>query len=173
ADIDKGYKWNIEDMYSDEAQWAEDCKKVEQEANAFVKFSGHLDDGGKTLLAALTTKDEIWLTLERVYVYARMRKDEDNRVSRYQSMADKASSLIAKTAAAMSFFTPELLEIPEEKLLAFFDKEKGLATYRFIIENTLREKAHILSKNEEMLMAQFSELVPATNTILYDQQRRY
>ncbi|MEG1930908.1 MAG: oligoendopeptidase F [Anaerovorax sp.] len=165
ADIDKGYKWNIEDMYSDEAQWAEDCKKVEQEANAFVKFSGHLDDGGKTLLAALTTKDEIWLTLERVYVYARMRKDEDNRVSRYQSMADKASSLIAKTAAAMSFFTPELLEIPEEKLLAFFDKEKGLAIYRFIIENTLREKAHILSKNEEMLMAQFSELVPATNTI--------
>lgn len=164
-EIDSKYKWNIEDMYKDESQWEEDCKKVDQESSDFIKFSGKLGDGGKTLLEALKTKDEIWLTLERVYVYGRMKKDEDNRTSKYQSMADKASSLISKTAAYMSFFTPELLEIPEEKLLTFFEKEKGLELYRFVIENTLREKAHILSKNEERLMAQFSELVPATNNI--------
>lgn len=164
-DIDGKYKWNIEDMYSDEATWENDCKRVEKQGAAFVKFSGKLADGGKTLLEALEAKDEIWLILERVYVYARMKKDEDNRVSKYQAMSDKASSLIAKTAAYMSFFTPELLEIQEDVLLSFFDKEKGLELYRFIIENTLREKAHVLSKNEEMLMAQFSEITPATNTI--------
>ena len=37
--------------------------------------------------------------------------------------------------------------------------------YRFYIESLLREKDHILSDAEERIMAQFSEVTPATNQI--------
>ncbi|WP_027399965.1 oligoendopeptidase F [Anaerovorax odorimutans] len=163
--IDKKYKWNIEAMYNDESNWERDYKSVEEKAEKFMEFSGRLGEGASILLDALQQKDNIWLILERVYVYARMKKDEDNRISKYQAMADRAQSLIAKTASFMSFFTPELLEIPEEKLKGFIEEEDGLKIYKFVIDEVLREKIHILSKSEENLIAQFSEVTSATNNI--------
>ncbi|MEL7655766.1 MAG: oligoendopeptidase F [Bacillota bacterium] len=163
--IDQKYKWNIDKMYSDDEQWKSDYKIVEDKAKDFVEYSGKLGDSPQILLEALQKKDNIWLVLEKVYVYARMKKDEDNRVNKYQAMSDKASSLIAKTSSYMSFFTPELLEIPEEKLRGFITSEEGLKLYEHAINDTLREKAHILTKNEENLMAQFSEIAGSTNDI--------
>ena len=160
--INQEYKWKIDAMYSDEEQWKTDYKTVEDKAKDFVEYSGKLGESPQTLLEALQKKDNIWLVLEKVYVYARMKKDEDNRVTKYQAMSDKAGTLIAKTSSYLSFFTPELLEIPEEKLRGFLEAEKGLKLYEHAINSTLREKAHVLSKSEENLMAQFSEIAGST-----------
>ncbi|MBE6030728.1 MAG: oligoendopeptidase F [Clostridiales bacterium] len=164
-EIDKKYKWNIEAMYPDEAKWDTDISECTEAAAKFAEFAGHLGDSAATLLDALRTKDEIWQKLERAFVYARMRKDEDNRVSKYQAMCDKSQVAIAKVASSMSFFTPELLDIPEERLLGFIDEEEGLKVYEFLIKDTLRMKAHVLSKAEENIMAQMSEITGAADDI--------
>lgn len=163
--IDQRYKWNIEEMYPDEEQWKVDYKTVEEKAKDFAVYSGRLGESPQVLLEAIQKKDTIWLILEKVYTYARMKKDEDNRVTRYQAMSDKAGSLIAKASSYLSFFTPELLEIPEEKLKSFLAAEQGLKLYEHAINDILREKAHVLSKAEENLMAQFSEIAGATNDV--------
>lgn len=163
--IDQRYKWKIDAMYSDDEQWKADYKTVEDKAKDFVVYSGRLGESPQILLEALQKKDNIWLLLEKVYVYSRMKKDEDNRVTKYQAMSDRSGSLIAKTSSYMSFFTPELLEIPEEKLRGFLEAEKGLKLYEHSINDILREKAHVLSKNEENLMAQFSEIAGSTDDI--------
>jgi oligoendopeptidase F len=163
--IDPKYKWNIEEMYPDEEQWKVDYKTVEDKAKDFTAYSGRLGEGPKVLLEAMQKKDNIWLILEKVYTYARMKKDEDNRVTKYQAMSDKAGTLIAKTSSYLSFFIPELLEIPEEKLRGFLDAEEGLAIYKHAISEILREKAHVLSKPEENLLAQISEITGATNDV--------
>lgn len=163
--IDQKYKWKIDEMYSDEDQWKNDYKTVEDKAKDFVVYSGKLGESPQILLEALQKKDNIWLVLEKVYVYARMKKDEDNRANKYQAMSDKASSLIAKTSSYLSFFIPEILEIPEDKLKGFLAAEEGLKLYEHSINDILREKAHVLSKNEENLMAQFSEITGSTNDV--------
>ena len=163
--IEQKYKWKIEEMYSDEDQWKNDYKTVEDKAKDYVEYSGKLGESPRILLEALQKKDNIWLILEKVYVYARMKKDEDNRATKYQAMSDKASSLIAKTSSYLSFFTPELLEIPEEQLRSFLKAEEGFKMYEHAINEILREKAHVLTKNEENLMAQFSEIAGSTNDI--------
>jgi len=163
--IDPKYKWNIEEMYPDEEQWKTDYQTVEEQAKDFADYSGRLGESPQILLEALQKKDHIWLILEKVYTYARMKKDEDNRVDRYQAMSDKAGSLIAKVSSYMSFFTPELLEIPEDKLRGFLKAEAGLALYEHAISDILRQKAHVLSKTEENLMAQMSEITGATNDV--------
>lgn len=163
--IDKKYKWNIEAMYENEEDWKRDYKIVEDKAKDFTEFTGRLGESSKVLLEAFQKKDSIWLILERVYVYARMKKDEDNRVTKYQAMSDKAQSLIAKTSSYMSFFTPELLEIPEEKIKGYIAAEDGLKLYEYAINDLLREKVHVLSKKEENLIAQFSEITSSTNAI--------
>ena len=163
--IERKYKWNIEEMYRDESEWKKDYQAVEEKAKDFVGFSGRLGESPQILLEALQKKDRIWQILEKVYVYARMKKDEDNRVNKYQAMNDKAGTLIAKTSSYLSFFVPELLELPEEKLRGFLEAEEGLKIYEYAMQVLLREKAHVLSKSEENLMAQFSEVTSSTNDI--------
>ena len=164
-EIAKEYKWNIEDMYPDESAWDKDLEECLKAAENFAKYNGRLTESAQTLLAALKDNDAIWRKIEHAYVYAAMKKDEDNRVNKYQAMDDKCGSVMAKIAAATSFFTPELLEAPSEKIEKFIDEEPGLKQYRFLLESTLREKEHILSSAEENILAQMSEITGATSDV--------
>jgi oligoendopeptidase F len=164
-EIPDGYKWNIELMYADEQAWEDDLAKASMYAERYARYSGKLGESAKTLLSALRDMDRVWLTAERVYVYARMRRDEDNNDSKYQAMADRAQALFAKVAAELSFFTPEFLAIPKTRLAGFRRSEKGLAGYAHIIDVLLRKKPHVLGKKEENLLAVLSEPLSATNEI--------
>ena len=124
-----------------------------------------MTDSSEILFEALDEKDKIWRKLEHAFVYAAMKKDEDNRVDKYQSMDDKCGSAIAKVSAAMSFFAPELLAADEEKILHYIDENPKLKLYRFALEDALREKKHVLSAAEENILAQLSEVTGATNDI--------
>lgn len=163
--IDSKYKWNIEAMFSDESQIEPILQEVLEEAGSYSDFAGRLTESAATLLSALRQRDAIWQKLEKVYVYARMRRDEDNRKTEYQAMTDRCQTVIAQVSAAMSFFTPELLSASEETLLSYIRQEPGLAQYEFFIRDLLREKAHVLSKEEENILAQMGEITGATNDI--------
>ncbi len=163
--IEKKYKWDIEAMYPDESKWQNDLDDSVKAAEDFAKFSGHLTESADTLYEALTARDAIWQKLEHAYVYATMRKDEDNRVAKYQSMDDKCGMIIAKVSALMSFFSPELLAAPEEKILGYIDEKPELEQYRYLLTDALREKAHVLSTAEENILAQLSEVTGATSDI--------
>lgn len=164
--IDSKYKWNIEAMIPDESVIDDHLKQISEDAAGYTeKFAGNLTSSGETLLAALKARDDIWQRLEKIFVYARMRRDENNAENRYQAMSDKCQSVIAAVSAAMSFFTPELLSAPEEKILGYLDTTDGLEVYTFLIKDTLRQKAHVLSAAEENILAQMSEVTGATNDI--------
>lgn len=165
SDIDAKFKWDIEAMYPDEAQWEKDIAGCVSAAEKFTRVQGKVTDSSDILFEALDEKDKIWRKLEHAFVYAAMKKDEDNRVDKYQSMDDKCGSAIAKVSAAMSFFAPELLAADEEKILQYIDENPKLELYRFALEDALREKKHVLSTAEENILAQLSEVTGATNDI--------
>ena len=164
-EIPKEYKWNIEAMYPDESQWDKDVAESVEKATDFAKFQGKLTESASTLLEALRERDAIWQKLEHAFVYAAMKKDEDNREDKYQAMDDKCGSAIAKVSASMSFFTPELLEASEETILGYIAEEEGLKQYEFLLKSALKEKEHILTAAEENILAQMSEVLSATNDV--------
>ncbi len=164
--IDKKYKWNIEAMISDESTIDKDLEDIKSQANAYAeKYSGHLTENADMLLKAYQDRDTIWRNLENIYVYARMRRDENNAESTYQAMSDKCGAVIAAVSAATSFFTPELLEAADNIILGYINENEGLKEYEFAIKDTLRQKEHILTEAEESLLAQMSEVTKATNDI--------
>ena len=152
-------------MYADEKIWEKDVKDALEGAKDFAKYQGKLADNADILLEALKAQDEIWQKVEKAYVYSRMRRDEDNRVEKYQAMNDKAQGAIAKISTEMSFFTPELLASDEEKIMEFINSKEELKIYEFMIKDMFRKKAHILTGAEENILAQISEISPATNNI--------
>ncbi|MFQ8846066.1 MAG: oligoendopeptidase F [Clostridia bacterium] len=164
--IDSKYKWNIEAMIPDESVISGKLETIKKEAEAYGEdFAGRLTESADTLLAAFQKRDDIWRRLEKIYVYARMRRDENNAETKYQAMADQCNSVIAAVSASMAFFTPELLSASEETILAYIDAAPGLEIYRFAICDTMRQKAHILTQAEENILAQMSEITGATNDI--------
>lgn len=164
--IDSKYKWNIEAMIPDESVISGELESIKKEAEVYGEdFAGRLTESADTLLAAFQKRDDIWRRLEKIYVYARMRRDENNAETKYQAMADQCNSVIAAVSASMAFFTPELLSASEETILAYIDAAPGLEIYRFAICDTMRQKAHILTQAEENILAQMSEITGATNDI--------
>ncbi len=164
--IDQQYKWNIEAMIENESDIERDLEDVKAQAEAFAKtYAGHLAESADTLLSAYKTRDAIWRKLEHIYVYARMRRDENNAEGKYQAMADKCGTVIAAVSAFMAFLTPELLSAPDETILDYIAENDGLKEYEFAIKDTLRQKAHILTEAEENILAQMSEITGATNDI--------
>lgn len=164
--IDKKYKWNIEAMIPDESIIDKTLEDVKAQASAYAEeFSGHLTESADTLLSAYKKRDDIWRKLEKIYVYARMKRDENNADSTYQAMSDKCSAVIAAVSAATAFFTPELLEASDDIILGYIEENEALGEYEFAIKDTLRQKAHILTEAEENILAQMSEITGATNDI--------
>lgn len=164
-EIEQKYKWDIESMYPDEAQWEEDYKEVEKMTSAFKEYKNTLADSADNLLNAFEDRDRIWHRLEKMYVYSRMKRDEDNTNAKYQALNDKVQTLMAKISSEISFFTPELLNIDQTRIDDFLREEKDLALYSFAINKIFREKEHILDEDREALMAQMSEITSATNDI--------
>ena len=164
-DIPQEFKWDIEDMFADASAWEDAMKKALELGEQFTAFSGHLGDNGEALLEAMTARDQLWLVAEKVYVYARMKRDEDNRVGATQAMTDKAQTMLARISAQTAFFTPELLEIPEETVKQFMEETEGLKMYAHMFDELFREKEHVLTKAEENILAQMSEVTSATNDI--------
>ncbi len=164
--IDKKYKWNIEAMIADESIIDKDLEDIKAQASAYAEeFAGKLTQSADVLLKAYKDRDAIWRKLENIYVYSRMRRDENNAESKYQAMSDKCSAVIAAVSASMSFFTPELLSASDDVILGFINENEGLKEYEFAIKDTLRQKEHILTEAEENLLAQMSEVTKATNDI--------
>ena len=59
AQIDAAYKWDIEAMYPEEAQWEKDLTEAVKAAEAFTRYSGHLTDSADTLYEAGESDDPL------------------------------------------------------------------------------------------------------------------
>ena len=104
SEIDSKFQWNLEAMFKDDASWEDAVSVSLKEAENFVSYKGRIAENADTLLEVLTKRDFIWQTIERVYVYARMRRDEDNTVEKYQSMCDKSETAISKISVQFDYF---------------------------------------------------------------------
>ncbi|MDR0875752.1 MAG: oligoendopeptidase F [Clostridiales Family XIII bacterium] len=165
AEIAEQYKWDIASLYSDASQWEHDYNNALALADAFATFTGRLYESGPVLLSAFCARDAVWQLTERVCVYARQRRDEDNTDPARQGPADRAHALMAKVAAATSFFIPEIISLDDETMDAFLAAEPGLQIYDFELKSIRREKPHILGPSEEEILARLSEALGATSDI--------
>ena len=96
--IDDKFKWKLEDIYADNDLWEADYKELSEKADAFVKYAGRLQASGEILLEALEASSDINRKLEKMYVYAHMRRDEDNSNPKYQDMLLRVEYLASEIA---------------------------------------------------------------------------
>ena len=163
-DIPAEYKWKLEDIFSSNEEWEKTFKETEKLIDYAEKYKGKLAESPDIFLECMEWADNLSLNIEELYTYAKMRRDEDNRIALYQGMTDKASMLSVRAGSAMSFIIPEILAMPEEKLQNL-RRDSRLDVYNHYLENIIRQKNHVLSPAEEKILAEAGELALAPSNI--------
>jgi len=163
-EIQKEHKWNLNDLFKDLKAWEESYKTVEGKIAELAAYKGTLSQSPKKLLNFLNLKTETSLLFEKIYVYARMNEDENTKDSKKQTLVQKLSPLELNYSTNLAFFENEFLEIKEEALAEYYEKEEGLTFYKKYLNEILRGKNHILTPEKEEVLAQTNILYSADDT---------
>lgn len=157
--------WKMEDMFPSDEAWEASFLKLKEEAEDFRSRKGTFAAGPREFYQALQKQDEIQLMIERVVVYASQRYHQDMGNRRYQEMAGRAQTAAAQAADALSFVSPEILEMGEEKIETFMKQLPELEHYRRMLEEELRVREHVLSPELETVMAKAQEMADSPQQI--------
>ena len=149
--------WKLEDMVPDNETWEKQLKEASGELEKYGEFKGKLAESAENLYQCLKFDDEFSLRAERLYVYARMRSDEDTANDLYQDMFSRAQLLNIRASENSSYMVPEILSIPEEILKEYRSSHPGLKHFDRLLDQLLERKSHTLSKEMEQLLAQSYE----------------
>lgn len=152
--VEKRYTWNTDDIFSSDEEWEKAYADAEKSID-FSAYAGKLGDK-KQLLALLKAGDEFSKKVERVFIYASMKHDEDTRVSKYMAYDSKCMALISKYSAEMAFFEPEMAAQSEEYLNSLL-ADKDFADYDYMISTLIKRKPHVIPEEEERLVAMAGE----------------
>lgn len=157
--------WAMEDLYASDGLWEEDFKEVSEDLKSFSKYQGHLGESGDVLLEALREMDKLNCRFGYIYIYAEQRYHEDTGNSKYQGFSARVRRLAMEMDQVMAYVEPELMQISEEQLEEFYHQSPGLELYRRKIQECLRMKPHILSREMEEVLAQTGEMAQAPQNI--------
>ncbi len=165
SDIEDKYKWRVEDMYKDLGAWEADYELLKASIGAFDQYRGNLGKSRDLLLGCLKLSDSLNIINDNLYVYAYLKLDEDNRRSEFQELAGRTSALETQLYNAIAFIEPEILSLDAATLDRFVTEGPELEPYRFFLRDLMRQKAHILSPEEEALLASAGPVLDAPSRI--------
>ncbi len=157
--------WNLADIFPSDQAWLSEYEALQNTPAAVTAHKGTLGKSAKDLLSWFTEQDALSVRLTKFYGYANCKSDEDTGNGTYQDFRAKAISTVVAISSAASFAVPEIMEIDEDTLNAFYKAEPALKTYRRPLDQIRRRKAHILSPAEEKLLASAGEMANAPEQI--------
>ena len=157
-DVAREDTWAIEDLYASTQAWLEDLEKLKALGAKLPGFAGKLGESAQTLLAYQKLGEEISVLLDSLANYAQRKSDEDTRKAEYQDLVGKLTQVWVRLAADTAFEVPELLAISEETMERFYKELPELELYRRHFDVIRRKKEHVLSEQEERLLAMAGEM---------------
>ena len=156
-EINEKYKWDLSDLYEDDAAWEKEFIQVKELAENFKALKGTLTKSSDDLLNAIRLQEQISRMLMNVVTYSRLKLDENTKNATYQGLVARSESLMTEIGEMMSFATPEILSIEFREMLKLLNHDE-LKLYEKHFENMFRAKPHILSEEVESLLAQTEEM---------------
>ena len=165
-EVEQRLTWDTSLIYGDDQDFYTEIDEVKSLSEDLKKYRGKIASDLDTFKAFLKDYENLSRKLEKAYVYASLKSDEDTTVTKYQEMDQVAAITLAKVSEDLSFVTPELLATDYETIKKYLEDEE-LKIYDHYFDDLFRSKDHVLSENEEKIIASFSKLEQnPTNTYM-------
>ena len=153
ADVPEPERWNLSDIFPGWDAWKVAYDDLDGRVRAYTARKGTLASGAASVLEALRESDTMGQLAYKVWYFASLAHDEDQRDNQIGARRQQVQLLLAQWRQATAWFNPELLAVPLETLRGWMDADAGLAVYRFMIENLFRQQEHVLDERGEHLLS--------------------
>lgn len=164
-EIPDQFKWKLMDIYSSDEAWEDDFQRLKKLLEEMKGKEGDFLKSAVNIFAVLQLKDTIGRVLDKLYVYAKMHKDENNANPVYQALTDRIQSLATEAGGVLSFIVPAVVTLDSERIRGYLDELPELRIYKRFFDEIERQKAHILSAAEEKILAETADLADSSGTI--------
>lgn len=161
CEIGAQWKWDLTHIFPSDQAWEEARAAALETIKAFAARQGHVAEDPKGTIRAFFA---LYERFAEIYEYAFLRQETDNSDTVAQGLKSKAMSLAVQLESQSAFLQPELLTLPAAELEAL-QTVPDMADYSEYIRNLIREKPHILSPEQEKLLAMMGELQQAPDNI--------
>lgn len=162
-EINEKDTWDLSTIFETDKKWEEELALLTEDTKEAARLEGHLLDSAESLLNITERYLDLSRRLEKLYVYAHMKNDQDTRVAKYQEYYAKGMTLYSQLDQVFSFYEPEFMAITEEQYHAFLEAEPKLQIYKHFFDKLLQNKEHVLSQREEELLAGAGEIFGAAS----------
>lgn len=154
------YNWKLEDIFKN----VEEFEKSKDEIKAILlkieKYKGISCDSKENLYNCYKLYEQALELFEKVYAYGMLKYHIDMSNQEGIKIFKDVESLRTEISVATAFITPEITYTDENKIKEYIKDEK-FKNYRRDINDILEMKKHVLSKEEENLLANYSEIFSA------------
>ena len=162
-EINEKDTWDLSTIFETDQKWEEELALLTEDTREAASLEGHLLDSAESLFNITERYLDLSRRLEKLYVYAHMKNDQDTRVAKYQEYYAKAMTLYSQLDQVFSFYEPEFMAITEEQYQNFLAEEPKLQPYKHFFDKLLQNKDHVLSQREEELLAGAGEIFGAAS----------
>jgi oligoendopeptidase F len=152
------FRWDFTPIYANWVAWEADMTNIEARMGEFAKLKGTLKNGPDAVLKAYVAFDELGMLEYKVYGYTALQRDIDTRKQDISGKFQRVMDLFAKLGTATSWFTPELLSVPEAQMTQWIVATQALTKYRFSILDNYRQQKHVLDEQGERLLSYATQL---------------
>lgn len=150
--------WDLTKIFeSDEAQ-EKAVMEVTNGLSDLVVLKGTLSKSAQDLYNGIKVIEKYSRMIGKAYIYAHLKEDQDTANGTYQSMMAKTVGAYVQLESATAFFTPEILEMPTEKLQSFLETHEELSAYQHYFERLTSKREHVLSAELEETLASATEI---------------
>jgi oligoendopeptidase F len=153
SEMDPIYSWNLNDIISNQQEWDDLFSLVGKEVDEIASLSGTIMSSPEALYHCLNKKDELLIKFYRIYVFSNMTLHQDTNDSNSQTLVQKVGSLQVTVSSKLAFIEPEIMACDEDIIKSFVSENAALSLYSHYLNDMLRQKAHILPKEQEELLA--------------------
>ncbi len=160
-EISKKYHWDLSHIFPTPEAWEQALAAAAAGIDAFAQRDGHVAEDPRGAIRAYWALED---SLTPVIDYAFLSREANNADPQAQAMFAKVMALIAKAGAATSFLEPELLAL-DAAALEEMRQDPAMSDYDEYLRQLSRQKPHTLPKEQERLLAGFSETLGAPDNI--------
>lgn len=168
SEVSANDKWDLSTIFKTDNDWEKALESIKELTTELVAFKGRMAESSETLLKCLKANEKLEEVIEKVYTYAALQHTADESDSTTQDREGRAQMAYAKAQADTSFFSPELMSIPDELISKWIELPE-YADYKVFIQKELHHKPYILSEKEERILslqAEASETAQKTFSLL-------
>ena len=152
-EVPEKYTWDLTTKYKSTKDWELDFNNLKNEINSISKYKNNLVDNADNLYNCLELDTNISTKLEKLYVYAYLKHDEDLTNPENTKMFMTIYSLYVEYSKLTSFISPTILKVDNKTILDFMKENKKLNKYKRVLDEIRRYKKYTLSEKIEKIIA--------------------